>query len=152
MSQNDWERFREFLTLMARLGADPRWQGKLDLSGVVQQTLLEAFQAGEQLVDCNDAQKAGWLKRALANNLADEARKLTKAKRDVAAEHFDRNGADNRSEFWKEAENDQDHAACRCDKARAHAGHANKADVMRERRIGEGIEDGADDRADAVGA
>jgi len=86
MSQTDWERFREFLGLMARLGADSHWQGKIDLSGLVQQTLLEAFQAEQQLAECNDAQKAAWLKQALANNLADEVRKLTTAKRDIAQE------------------------------------------------------------------
>jgi RNA polymerase sigma-70 factor (ECF subfamily) len=82
----DWEKFREFLLLMARMQADQRWQGKLDLSGVVQQTLLEAYQDGEQLNDATDAQKAGWLKRALANNLADELRKLKTARRDAGRE------------------------------------------------------------------
>jgi RNA polymerase sigma-70 factor, ECF subfamily len=82
----DWERFREFLLLMARMQADQRWQGKLDLSGVVQQTLLEAYQDGDQLNDATDAQKAGWLKRALANNLADELRKLKTARRDAGRE------------------------------------------------------------------
>jgi len=82
----DWERFREFLLLMARMQSDQRWQGKLDLSGVVQQTLLEAHQDGEQLNGATDAQKAGWLKRALANNLADELRKLKTARRDAGRE------------------------------------------------------------------
>jgi len=82
----DWERFREFLLLLARMQADARWQGKLDLSGVVQQTLLEAYQDGEKLADATDAQKAAWLKRALANNLGDELRKLTTARRDAGRE------------------------------------------------------------------
>jgi hypothetical protein len=29
----DWERFREFLLLLARMQGSARWQGKLDLSG-----------------------------------------------------------------------------------------------------------------------
>jgi RNA polymerase sigma-70 factor (ECF subfamily) len=82
----DWERFRGFLTVLARVNSEVRWQGKIDLSGVVQQTLLEAFQAGEQLADANSAQKGAWLKRALANNLADEIRKLTAARRDAGRE------------------------------------------------------------------
>lgn len=82
----DWERFREFLALLVRVQAEPHWRGKIDLSGVVQQTLLEAFQAGDQLRDANDNQKAGWLKKALANNLNDEIRKLTTARRDARRE------------------------------------------------------------------
>jgi RNA polymerase sigma-70 factor (ECF subfamily) len=82
----DWERFREFLNLLVRVQSDARWRGKIDMSGVVQQTLLEAFQAGEQLAGADDGQKAGWLKRALANNLADEIRKLTTARRDAGRE------------------------------------------------------------------
>jgi RNA polymerase sigma-70 factor, ECF subfamily len=86
VAATDWERFREFLLLLARMQADARWQGKLDLSGVVQQTLLEAYQDGKKLAEATDAQKAAWLKRALANNLADELRKLTTARRDAGRE------------------------------------------------------------------
>ena len=48
---------------------------KIDLSGVVQQTLLEAYQAGDDFPS-GAAQQTGWLRRALANNLTDEIRKL----------------------------------------------------------------------------
>jgi RNA polymerase sigma-70 factor (ECF subfamily) len=82
----DWERFRTYLELLVRVQSDARWQGKIDLSGVVQQTLLEAYQAGTQLAGTNDAQKGAWLKRALANNLGDEIRKLTTARRDAGRE------------------------------------------------------------------
>jgi RNA polymerase sigma-70 factor, ECF subfamily len=71
----DWERFRDFLALLARL--------RLDLSGVVQQTLLEAYQSFRQLEGSTEAMKAAWLRRALANNLNDEIRKMSTAKRGV---------------------------------------------------------------------
>jgi RNA polymerase sigma-70 factor (ECF subfamily) len=79
-------RFREYLRLLARLQFDARFQGKIDLSGVVQQTLLEAHQAQAQLRAMNDAQKAAWLRKALAHNLTDEVRRVTRPMRDVTLE------------------------------------------------------------------
>src|SRR5947209_4765300 len=80
------ERFRRYLMFLARLQFDPRLQGKLDLSGVVQQTLLEAHQARAQLRSFDQGQKLAWLRRALAHNLTDAARKLRTAGRDVYRE------------------------------------------------------------------
>jgi RNA polymerase sigma-70 factor (ECF subfamily) len=82
----DLERFRHYLSLLARLQLDTRLQGKVDLSGVVQQTLLEAHQAWNQLERMDRARQAAWLRKALARNLTDEVRKLITAARDVGRE------------------------------------------------------------------
>jgi RNA polymerase sigma-70 factor (ECF subfamily) len=77
------ERQRSYLLLLARLQVGPALRHKLDLSGVVQQTLWEAHQAAEQV---QVEQWAAWLRRALAHNLADALRKLAAGKRDVRRE------------------------------------------------------------------
>jgi len=80
------EGFRDYLALLARLQLAPQLRGKIDLSGVVQQTLLEAYQAMDQLRAMTAEQQAAWLRKALSCNLADEVRKLGTAMRDVTRE------------------------------------------------------------------
>jgi len=82
----DLEQYRHYLHLLAQTQLDPVLQCKLDVSGVVQQTLLEAYQSlpASQMDEVEHL--AAWLRRILANNLADQIRKLKTAKRDVRRE------------------------------------------------------------------
>jgi RNA polymerase sigma-70 factor (ECF subfamily) len=77
------ERWRDYLNVLVRVQVDPRLRHRIDLSGVVQQTLLETHQ---QRPPGGQSQEAAWLRCVLANNLADELRKLATAKRDIGRE------------------------------------------------------------------
>src|SRR5262245_7663665 len=82
----DWDRFRAYLALLARQHVAADLRGKLDVSGVIQQTLLEAHQAG-RVAELETGPRLSWLRTALARNLADELRRLRADKRDVGREH-----------------------------------------------------------------
>jgi RNA polymerase sigma-70 factor (ECF subfamily) len=81
-----FERFRSYLHLLARLDLDAQLAGKLDLSGVVQQTLLEAHQGRDGFRGQTEDEWAAWLRQILARNLIDEARKLKRANYDATRE------------------------------------------------------------------
>src|SRR4029077_5371329 len=83
---DDLERFRAYLRLLARLHLDRRLQGKLDPSDVVQQTLLEAYRSAHKLAGRSDAEKAAWLRQALAHQMTHAVRDLGRDKRNVARE------------------------------------------------------------------
>jgi RNA polymerase sigma-70 factor (ECF subfamily) len=85
-SDEEVRRWRDYLSALARVQVDPRLRARIDLSGVVQQTLLEAHQTRARFQGEHPAQEAAWLRQILAHNLADELRKLAAGKRDVARE------------------------------------------------------------------
>lgn len=80
------ERYRPYLRLIADLEIGRQYQGKIDVSGIVQQTLWEAFQACQHLTMQPGGPSIPWLRQILARNLTDEIRKLRTEKRDVQRE------------------------------------------------------------------
>jgi RNA polymerase sigma-70 factor (ECF subfamily) len=74
------------LLVLAEQHWDSRFQGRLDPADLVQQTLLEAYQALDQFQGTTDAELACWLRRILARNLAQAYRDHGRAKRDVHLE------------------------------------------------------------------
>lgn len=80
------EKYRQWLRLLAELNSGPRLKGKIDLSGVVQQTLFEAHQALIEWEDKPTEQQQAFLRRVLDHNLQDEIRKLRTEKRNVMRE------------------------------------------------------------------
>ena len=78
--------FRPYLRLLAQVQFDPRLRGKLDPSDLAQQTLMKAFESREQFRGDSREEKLAWLRRILANTLANAVRDYTRDKRDVGLE------------------------------------------------------------------
>jgi RNA polymerase sigma-70 factor (ECF subfamily) len=84
LTPEDLERFRAYLGLLARLQVGPGLRARMDLSGVVQQTLLEACQEMTRSPrHRSSGETAAWLRSILGHNLADGLRILAARKRDV---------------------------------------------------------------------
>lgn len=80
----DLEPFRNYLRVIADMGLDPALRKLVDPSDVVQETLLEAHLAMPRFEGGDFGQRAAWLRRILARNLANLARDQGRKKRDVA--------------------------------------------------------------------
>jgi RNA polymerase sigma-70 factor (ECF subfamily) len=81
------ERYRPLLRLQARqLQLTPRFERRFDSSDLVQETLLRAHRARGQFRGQGEAELLAWLHEILLHVAADEVRKATAQKRDVALE------------------------------------------------------------------
>ena len=81
------EQYRDYLGLLGRLQLDEQLAGKVDVSGVVQTTMLEAHQQAAIWESLDEEARTAWLRRVFANNLLDEIRRFRAQSRDVSREH-----------------------------------------------------------------
>jgi RNA polymerase sigma-70 factor (ECF subfamily) len=84
MQLEDVEAYRDYLRLLARLQLVPALVNKIDISGIVQETIWDAARSRQPPTD--DGELLIWLRRLLANNLRDELRKVKAERRDVRRE------------------------------------------------------------------
>jgi RNA polymerase sigma-70 factor (ECF subfamily) len=80
------EPYRRYLTVLAELHLDRRLRGKLDASDVVQQTMLRALSAVEELRSQKPEVLTAWLRKILASALADAVKHYERDKRDISLE------------------------------------------------------------------
>jgi RNA polymerase sigma-70 factor (ECF subfamily) len=84
----DWplDRYRQYLRVLAGFQVGPLLAGKLDASDVVQEALLKAHQKRGQFRGQTEGEQLAWLRRILANTLADLHRRYARGKRDAGLE------------------------------------------------------------------
>lgn len=86
VSSPDLEQFRSYLRLLARMQLPAKLAPKVDASDVVQQTLVQAYQALGQFRGQTPQELAGWLRKILANQMHHLLRDFGRQKRDTGRE------------------------------------------------------------------
>jgi RNA polymerase sigma-70 factor (ECF subfamily) len=82
----DLERFREYLRLLAQMQIDPRLRRDQDASDIVQTVMLRAYDGLADFRGATAAELTGWLRKILANTLANVLRDRLRDLRDVRRE------------------------------------------------------------------
>jgi len=73
--------YRNYLRMVVRTGLGPRLRERLELSDVVQETLVEVVRQFPQFTGQNEAALVGWLRRLVSQKLADLGRYHSRTKR-----------------------------------------------------------------------
>ncbi len=92
------ERYRNYLSLLARVQMSRRIQAKVDVADVVQETFLEVNRALGQFQGDSEGQFLAWLRKILAGTLGNQVRRYLGARcRDVRLERELENDLDRSS-------------------------------------------------------
>jgi len=94
------ERYRGYLSLLARVQIGRRMQGKLDIADVVQETFLEAHRGVRLFRGSSETQFLAWLRQILVGTLANQVRRYFGTKRrDIRLERELQDGLDRSSVY-----------------------------------------------------
>lgn len=80
------ERYRGYLCMLAETRLDRRLRAKIDPSDIVQETMLQAVRAWDDLRGSSEGERIAWLRQILLRVLLHAVRDFGRAKRDVARE------------------------------------------------------------------
>ena len=83
---DEFDQYRGYLRFLARQHLRSRYQGKIDHSDIVQQSLLSAFAARDQFVGQTEAERLAWLRQILVHTVARATRGMLTKKRDINRE------------------------------------------------------------------
>jgi RNA polymerase sigma-70 factor (ECF subfamily) len=100
-------KYQSYLRVLAGLHIGARLQAKVAPSDIVQKTLLKAYEHRDQYRGSTTAELVGWLRKILANALAEELRRFGRKQRDLALERSLEQALDESSarlEAWLVAE------------------------------------------------
>lgn len=82
----DFERYRNYLRVLAEIHLGSQLRRKVDASDVVQISLLEAHQDWQKAKFGSEGELLAWLRTILAHNLSNEGRRYRSKGRDMARE------------------------------------------------------------------
>lgn len=82
----EFERYRNYLRLLAHMQMAEPLRGKIDPSDIAQQTLIEAHRQRERFEFRSEEETAGWLRRILGFTLCDALKRFGRSKRDLGRE------------------------------------------------------------------
>ena len=81
-----FRRYQGYLRFLAETKLDRRLRQKIDPSDIVQETMMQAFRAWDDLRGDSEGERLAWLRQILIRTLLHAVRDFGRAKRDVARE------------------------------------------------------------------
>ena len=80
------QQYEQYLTTLARAQLSPRYRAKVGASDIVQQSMMQAYQAIDDFRGESEGELRAWLRKILARNLIHLDRDLHRDKRDIDRE------------------------------------------------------------------
>ncbi len=103
ISEQQFERYRNYLRFLARTQLPTHLRARMDPSDIVQQSMLQAHQAAEDFRGTSEAELMAWLRAILAGVVAHTIRDQHRGVRDVYKEQSIQQQLDQSSSFLANA-------------------------------------------------